>query len=74
MTIYGRFQQFSIPIPHDAVAFKALLRGISQKVAEASTEGGLLGLGGVRVSDAEKAIPCGFRKGPRHDRIDQQFS
>ena len=41
--------------PHDAESFKTLLRGISQKVAEASTEGGFLGLGGVRVSDAEKA-------------------
>jgi hypothetical protein len=41
--------------PDDAVAFKDFLRGISQKVAEASLEGGFLGLGGVRVSDAEKA-------------------
>jgi hypothetical protein len=29
------------------------LRQISQHVAEASTEGGFLGIGGVRVSDAE---------------------
>jgi hypothetical protein len=41
--------------PKDAVAFKVLLRDVSQKVAEASTEGGFLGFGGVRVSDAEKA-------------------
>jgi hypothetical protein len=41
--------------PGDAVAFKDFLRGISQKVAEASLEGGFLGLGGVKVSDAEKA-------------------
>jgi len=41
--------------PGDAAAFKDFLRGISQKVAEASLEGGFLGLGGVRVSDAEKA-------------------
>ena len=41
--------------PDDAAAFKDFLRGISQKVAEASLEGGFLGLGGVRVSDAEKA-------------------
>jgi hypothetical protein len=41
--------------PDDATAFKAWLRHISQAVAEASTEGGFLGIGGVRVSDAEKA-------------------
>jgi hypothetical protein len=41
--------------PGDAPAFKAWLRGISQKVAEASPEGGFLGFGGVQVSDAEKA-------------------
>ena len=41
--------------PGDAAAFKAWLNHISQGVAEASTEGGFLGFGGVRVSDAEKA-------------------
>ena len=41
--------------PGDAVAFKTWLRHTSQAVAEASTEGGFLGFGGVRVSDAEKA-------------------
>ena len=41
--------------PADAAAFKACLRGIGQKVAEASMEGGFLGFGGVQVSDAEKA-------------------
>ena len=41
--------------PEDAAAFKAWFRHISQAVAEASTEGGFLGIGGVRVSDAEKA-------------------
>jgi hypothetical protein len=41
--------------PDEAVAFKAWLRGISQTVAEASLEGGFLGIGGVRVSEAEKA-------------------
>ena len=36
--------------------FKAWLRQISQSTAEAATEGGgLFGLGGVQVSDAEKA-------------------
>ena len=41
--------------PEDVAEFKAWLRGISQKVAEASSEGGFLGFGGVKVSDAEKA-------------------
>ena len=41
--------------PGEAAAFKAWLHGISMKVAEAAKEGGFLGFGGVRVSDAEKA-------------------
>jgi hypothetical protein len=41
--------------PGDAVAFRAWLNNISQQVAEASIEGGFLGIGGVRVSDSEKA-------------------
>jgi hypothetical protein len=38
----------------DADAFRALLAGIGQKVANASTEGGFLGFGGERVSDGER--------------------
>jgi hypothetical protein len=45
----------SAKAPSDAAAFKNWLRHISQAVAEASTEGGFLGIGGVAVSDAEKA-------------------
>jgi hypothetical protein len=41
--------------PDDAVAFKDWLREVAQKAAEAGTEGGFLGFGGVAVSDAEKA-------------------
>ncbi len=41
--------------PGDATAFKAWLRSTSQAVAEAAKEGGFLGFGGVRVSEAEKA-------------------
>jgi hypothetical protein len=41
--------------PGDAAAFKSWLRQISQHVAEASKEGGFLGIGGVPVSEAEKA-------------------
>jgi hypothetical protein len=45
----------SAKAPQDAAAFKAWLMQISQHVAEASTEGGFLGFGGVAVSEAEKA-------------------
>jgi hypothetical protein len=48
--------------PSDAVAFKAWLRGISQKVAEASKEDSFLGVGGVQVSDAEKATLADISK------------
>jgi hypothetical protein len=41
--------------PGDAAAFKNWLRQISQHVAEAAKEGGFLGIGGVTVSEAEKA-------------------
>src|ERR1044072_2825414 len=41
--------------PEDASAFKAWLLQGAQKAAEAGTEGGFLGCGGVAVSDAEKA-------------------
>jgi hypothetical protein len=41
--------------PSDATAFKLWLQQISQHVAEASKEGGFLGIGGVSISDAEKA-------------------
>ena len=42
--------------PDDAAAFKAWLRQISQSTAGAANEGGgLFGIGGVQVSDAEKA-------------------
>jgi hypothetical protein len=48
--------------PNDAVAFKAWLQQISQKVAEASKEGGFLGFGGVQVTDAEKATLTDINK------------
>lgn len=41
--------------PGDAPAFKAWLKGVAEQVAEAASEGGTLGFGGVKVSDAEKA-------------------
>jgi hypothetical protein len=45
----------SAKAPGDAAAFKTWLRQISQKTAEAASEGGSLFGGGVQVSDAEKA-------------------
>jgi hypothetical protein len=48
--------------PQDAAAFKTWLRAISQNVAEASSEGGFLGFGGVKVSDAEKATLADISK------------
>ena len=41
--------------PADSLAFKTWLRHIAQSVAEASSEGGFLGFGGVTVSENEKA-------------------
>ncbi len=45
----------SAKAPDDAPGFRAWLKDIAKKAAEASTEGGFLGFGGVRVSEAEKA-------------------
>jgi hypothetical protein len=39
----------------DAPGFKVWLKHVSENVAEASTEGGFLGFGGVKVSEAETA-------------------
>jgi hypothetical protein len=39
----------------NADGFKAWLQQVAQKAAEAGTEGGFMGFGGVAVSDAEKA-------------------
>jgi hypothetical protein len=41
--------------PQDAASVKTWLSQISRDVAEASSEGGFLGFGGVKVSEAEKA-------------------
>ena len=48
--------------PQDAAGFKAWLQAISKNVAEASSEGGFLGIGGVQVSDAEKATLADISK------------
>ena len=44
-----------VKAPADAAAVKDWLKQMAQKAAEASTEGGFLGFGGVQVSEAEKA-------------------
>jgi hypothetical protein len=41
--------------PGDSAAYKGWLQQIGQHVAEASKEGGFLGVGGVSISEAEKA-------------------
>ena len=41
--------------PSKSAAFKAWLKGVTEQVAEAASEGGVLGFGGTKVSDAEKA-------------------
>lgn len=41
--------------PEEVAAYKDWLKGIAKHSAEAATEGGLFGLGGVQVSDAEKS-------------------
>jgi len=42
--------------PEEAAAYRRMLVDIAQTAADASTEGGFLGFGGVRVSDKEKAF------------------
>jgi hypothetical protein len=42
--------------PEEAAAYRELVNFIGDKVANAATEGGFLGFGGVRVSDKEKSF------------------
>jgi hypothetical protein len=42
--------------PGEAEAYRALLRGIARKVANASKEGDFLGFGGERVSEDERSF------------------
>ena len=42
--------------PEEATAYRKMLVEIAEKAANASSEGGFLGFGGVRVSDKEKAF------------------
>jgi hypothetical protein len=41
--------------PDEAAAIKGLMQTIGQSVAQAASEGGVLGIGGVKVSEPEKA-------------------
>ena len=42
--------------PQQASEYKAWAMQIADKVAQASTEGGFLGIGGTRLSDAETKL------------------
>jgi hypothetical protein len=48
--------------PQEAAGFKAWLQTIGENVADASSEGGFLGIGGVKVSEAEKATLADISK------------
>ena len=48
--------------PAEADAYRNMLVAIAQKAAEASKEGGFLGFGGVRVSDAVRALITEVRR------------
>ncbi|AFZ69051.1 hypothetical protein [Deinococcus peraridilitoris] len=48
--------------PEDVVAYKKLLLDVAQRVAGAAKEGGFLGIGGVQVSEAEKAAIAELRQ------------
>ena len=41
--------------PAEAEEYKQWLTSLAQKTAEASKEGGFLGIGGVKISDEESA-------------------
>ena len=42
--------------PAQAAQYRQWALGVADKVAMASTEGGFLGFGGTRLSDAEKSL------------------
>jgi hypothetical protein len=42
--------------PADAMAYKECVYSAAQKVADAGKEGGFVGIGGVRISEPEKAL------------------
>jgi hypothetical protein len=42
--------------PEEAQAYKQMIIGVAEKTASASKEGGFLGFGGVRVSNAEQSF------------------
>ena len=42
--------------PEEAMAYRQMIMSVSEKAANASKEGGFLGFGGVRVSNAEQSF------------------
>src|SRR5262249_16837956 len=55
--------------PNEAAAFKAWLRDISQKVAEAAVEGSFLGFGGVSSKRYRDGDAPRHRQGTRHGSL-----
>ena len=47
--------------PGTAAEYRAWVLDVAEKVAMASTEGGFMGFGGTRLSDAEKALVAAIR-------------
>ena len=48
--------------PAQAAQYRQWALGVADKVAMASTEGGFLGFGGTRLSDAEKTLIAQIRE------------
>lgn len=48
--------------PAEAEAYRKMLADVAEKAAAASTEGGFLGFGGVRVSDKEETFISNVKK------------
>ena len=62
--------------PQDAAGFKAWLQAIGQNVAEASSEGGFLGIGGVKSAMLRRSLSPIYQRllerGPEPGRVDSR--
>ncbi|MFV9504427.1 MAG: hypothetical protein AB4911_07660 [Oscillochloridaceae bacterium umkhey_bin13] len=54
-TISNALSSVQAHSPGEASLFRSLILGVAQRSAEAAKEGGVLGFGGVRVSEEEQA-------------------
>ena len=59
--------------PEETTEIKQWLAKVAQATAEASKEGGFLGVGGVLVSDQEKTALTTGQLRPRHLRVESHF-